>query len=187
MNKPCRLIGFPQCGRDARGRCASQTRQHNVDAVNVVVDKTQQRLQGSGTEGDCVAHARLAKKQIRCGLSRAFFMTTRSGPQAVRPSFATRPVPVSQLEPDFDGWILMSCIRCCRDMAESGSRACDRHGRLTCMASALVCGAERPAPFGTLPCSPAFSCIHAESGKLKSIRKRPVKRSPRRSSWAGVL
>lgn len=117
----------------------------------------------------------MAKKQIRCGLSRAFFMTTRSGPQAVRPSFATRPVPVSQLVPYFDGWILMSCIRCCRDMAESGSRACDRHGRLTCMASALVCGAERPAPFGTLPCSPAFSCIHAESGKLNSIRKQPVK------------
>lgn len=29
----------------------------------------------------------LANKQIRCGLSRAFSMTTRSGPQAVSPSF----------------------------------------------------------------------------------------------------
>jgi hypothetical protein len=48
---------------------------------------------------------------------------------------------------------------------------------------------ERPAPFGTLPCSPAFKCIHTESGKLESIRKRPVKRGPRRSScsWAGML
>jgi hypothetical protein len=142
VTEPCRLIGFPRCERDARRRCASQTRQQKFGAVIDVVDKTHQRLQGSGTEGGCVAHARLANKQIRCGLSRAFSVKTRSGPQAVRPSFAPRPVPVSQLVPDFDGWILMSCIRCCRDMAESGSRACDRHGRMTCMASALVCGAS---------------------------------------------
>lgn len=185
MNKPCRLIGFPQCGRDARGRCASQTRQHNVDAVNVVVDKTQQRLQGSGTEGDCVAHARLAKKQIRCGLNRAFFMTTRSGPQAVRPSFATRPVPVSKLVPNFDGWILMSCIRCCRDMAESGSRACDRHGRMTCMASALVCGASSTVRHSAL--FPSFQLHPCREREVKFDQKATCQRGPRRSSWAGVL
>lgn len=61
MTEPCLLIGFPRRGRDARRKRVGQTRQQKVDVVIDVVDKTHKRLQGSGTEEGCVAHARFGE------------------------------------------------------------------------------------------------------------------------------